>query len=303
MPIHSDKNLYPGVNAHLNSYLQNETGKWAGFHNEHVTDIARHLKEVLPSGYFAVSETSLQILGYDPEIDIEKKSYSRPDATVYQINPMPLVRSSTPTFAEATQPVLSLRILETLIDPEPMTGLVIYQAGEGGILGRPITRIELLSPSNMPSGSHNEQYLLKRMETLKSGLRLVEIDYLHQLPPIVKGIASYPKREIKSFPYLFLVTDPRPTLEQGRTDVYGIEIMERLPVINIPLAGADFAEFDFGKVYDTTYESSSFFRLVVDYAQDPPAFDKYTPEDQERIKELLEHIRKNASQGENEIGS
>jgi len=33
-----------------------------------------------------------------------------------------------------------------------------------------------------------------------------------------------------------------------------------------------------------------------------PVFEKYTPEDQERIQILLENIRKNAAQGENEIG-
>ena len=80
-------------------------------------------------------------------------------------------------------------------EEETLTGLVIYQAGEGSVLGRPITRIELLSPANKPPGSHHEQYMVKRLETLKSGLRLVELDYLHESHPVIQALPSYPGLE------------------------------------------------------------------------------------------------------------
>jgi hypothetical protein len=36
MPIHSNHNLYPGVNAHLNSLLQQKNGRWQSFHGAHI---------------------------------------------------------------------------------------------------------------------------------------------------------------------------------------------------------------------------------------------------------------------------
>jgi hypothetical protein len=60
MPIHSKTNLYPGINAHLNSFLQQEGGGWESFHAEHIIDLRRVLAQTLPRGYYAVAEKSLQ---------------------------------------------------------------------------------------------------------------------------------------------------------------------------------------------------------------------------------------------------
>ncbi len=37
MPLHSDKNLYPGINPHLNSYWQQPDSEWASFHTDYIT--------------------------------------------------------------------------------------------------------------------------------------------------------------------------------------------------------------------------------------------------------------------------
>ena len=69
MAIKFRKNIYNGVNAHLNSELQHESGAWEVFHSEHIPDIARAIDAVLPPGYLAETEHGLQIraIHYDEE--------------------------------------------------------------------------------------------------------------------------------------------------------------------------------------------------------------------------------------------
>lgn len=293
MAIHADENLYPGINAHLNSYLQNETGGWASFHGEHITDIKRAIDNQLPAGYFTRSEKSLQIGEFDAGSGQEKRSSLRPDVTVFEhgkpINPQL-------SIAETASPVDTLPIPETLSEEDDLTGLIIYQAGEGGLLGRPITRIELLSPANKPSGSHYGRYTLKRTQTLKSGLRLVEIDYLHEYPPIIHNLKNYSISEEGAYPYTILVSDPRPTFEQGKTDIYGFYVADKIPTINIPLAGADVVTIDFNAIYHFTFNNGKFFIILVDYAQDPPELDKYSAVDKTFIEKHLRIIREKQSQ-------
>ncbi len=295
MPLHADKNLYTGINVHLNSYLQNESGGWASFHGVHVTHLAEILDENLPPGYFARSEQSLQIGAFDPTSGTEQRSRTRPDVMLY---------SSTGNIGqktallEATSPTDSMLLTDTLPEEEALTGLMIYQAGEGSPLGRPVTRIELLSPANKPGGTHYEQYMVKRLQTLKSGLRLVEIDYLHQYPPIIPVLANYTRQEPNAAPYMILVSDPRPAFEKGITAFYAFHTDMPLPIINIPLAGADVVNTDFRAVYNRTFESARFFKLVADYAEDPVNLNTYTPEDQERIRQHLSRIRTSAQNGE-----
>lgn len=61
MAIQGTKNLYRGINAHLNSLLQNEPGDWEGFHSDHIADLRRLIDAQLPEGYYARNERSLQI--------------------------------------------------------------------------------------------------------------------------------------------------------------------------------------------------------------------------------------------------
>ena len=69
------KNQYLGINAHLHSFWQ-KMGGWKEFHTSHIVDLTRILKnDLLPLGYTAGIEDSLQIRregsddGY-PESDI-----------------------------------------------------------------------------------------------------------------------------------------------------------------------------------------------------------------------------------------
>ncbi|MBZ0298776.1 MAG: DUF4058 family protein, partial [Anaerolineae bacterium] len=211
MALQADRNLYPGINAHLNSFLQNESGGWRSFHAEHITDIAREVDQRLPSGYFTRSEKSLQIEDFDPGSGDQGRSRTTPDVTIYRQRTSH--RGLSQARIQEVVPSLTMPLPETLDEEDELTGLVIYQAGEGSILGRPITRLEPLSPANKRGGSHHEQYMHKRSETLKSGLRLVEIDYLHQTPPVIRVLPDYSSGAPGAVPYTILISDPRPTFE------------------------------------------------------------------------------------------
>ena len=66
MPIHARKNLYQGVNAHLHSYFQQEGG-WESFHAVHIVHLLEAVQELLPTGYRAFAEKSLQLSIFDPD--------------------------------------------------------------------------------------------------------------------------------------------------------------------------------------------------------------------------------------------
>jgi len=74
-PVRSIKNQYHGINAHLHSHWQS-VGGWNSFHSNHIADLLRLLRaKLLPMGYTAEIEPSLQIRRLDapagePESDI-----------------------------------------------------------------------------------------------------------------------------------------------------------------------------------------------------------------------------------------
>ncbi|HEY8602006.1 MAG TPA: hypothetical protein VIL85_26505 [Thermomicrobiales bacterium] len=58
---HSARNQYVGINPHLHSYWQGRGG-WSRFHTNHIADLLRALRPLLlPRGYDADIEPSLQI--------------------------------------------------------------------------------------------------------------------------------------------------------------------------------------------------------------------------------------------------
>ncbi len=285
MPIHFRENQYPGINAHLQSYLQNETGGWESFHADYITFLRVGLDNELPPGYVARSEMGLQISEIAPSQ--RQPSRSKPDIMIFQRG---VTTTQGRTDGIVARPTATYAISETLEPQETLTGLVIYQTGEGTPPGRAITRIEVLSPANKPGGSHHRAYIQKRTETLRAGLRLVELDFLHESRPIIHIIPSYPDHEEGARPYSIIVSDPRPSLDQGQTALYSFEVDQILEAISIPLAGADHLAFDFGAVYDQCYASSRFFGETIDYAQFPVRFERYSTADQQRIRARMQAI-------------
>jgi hypothetical protein len=285
MPIHSEKNLYPGVNAHLNSFLQDEDGGWESFHAEHIIDIERSLNQQLPSNYYAIAEKSLQI----SEIGLatEEIHRSRPDVAVYQLK-----QQTRLSVSPGAAPDLTLPLAAVLEDEDDyLTSIVVYRLESGKPPGNPVTRVEVLSPANKPPQSYYRQYMAKRLETLRAGLTLVEVDYLHESRPVINLLPSYADGEEGASPYTIVVSDPHPVPEQGQMHVYSFGVDEAIKIVEIPLAGKDRVTLDFGAVYHHTYEQSRFYNLVVDYEQEPLHFERYTEADRERIRQRIGEIR------------
>jgi hypothetical protein len=286
MPIHSDQNLYPGINAHLNSFLQQEDGGWESFHADHISQLRQALDAVLPSNYYAVSEKSLQVS--EMGLNVELSHRTRPDVTVFQTRSLNTLAASPAAVPTATLP------LSDVLDEEDdyLSSIVIFEFESGKLPGRPVTRIELLSPANKPGNAYYRQYVAKRRATLQAELCLVEIDYLHETRPLLYQFPSYPEGEEGAFPYLVLVSDPRPKLQEGHLDFYGISIDKPLPLVSIPLAGSDRITLNLNDAYQKTFENARLYRLVVDYAEEPVHFGRYQPDDQMKIRSLLEEIRR-----------
>jgi hypothetical protein len=90
------------------------------------------------------------------------------------------------------------------------------------------TRIELLSPSNK-QGEGYIQYREKRYAALKSVVALVELDFLHESPPVVKGLPLYPT-EPESYAYNITVSDPTPSFEVGTASTYAFGVDTPIPL-------------------------------------------------------------------------
>jgi hypothetical protein len=286
MAIRSNRNLYPGINAHLNSFLQSEGGGWESFHAHHIVDIATILDKHLPPNYYAAAEKSLQISQVSFAETITRQN--RPDVAIYQLSEQQTYQASS---SVAAAPIATLPLIETLEDEEEtITSVVIYEIEDGKIPGKAVTRIELLSPANKPGQGYYRQYMSKRTQALRSGLFMAEIDYLHESRPIIPTLPSYANGDEDAYPYLILVSNPHPKPEDGHIDIYGTKVDELLPIINIPLADAETVPLDLGAAYNQTFENARMLQVIVDYALLPERFERYTAEDQTRIQERMKVI-------------
>ncbi len=272
-------NPYNGINAHLNSLLQTPgTALWTAFHQMHITFLVQRLNRILPRHYRAVPEHSLQI-----KVDDDVRSRPRPDATLFQR--YAAERGNAPV---AAQPVWTADLTEDMTHEELYPAVVIRQADDL-LYGKVITRLELLSPSNKPGGSAHRVYQLRRIEAIQTGVPLVEIDYLHESRSPINSAPIYPVNE-GAFPYTITVTDPRPELGNGKIRGYAVHVDEPLPVVPIPLADDDVANFDFDALYQYAIGEEPWATVAavdVDMTTLPARFETYSAADQERIRAVM----------------
>lgn len=284
MPLYFPHNLYRGVNAHLHSYFQTYGG-WQGFHNNYIALLSGEISRHLPPGYIVDTEQSLQIRESDPNTGTPVRvRRPEPDLTIYHAAP---TSPSTQPFDQAV--TLTVPIMETLMLPEDLylSAIVIYEVQDDVAFGKPITQIEVFSPTNKPPGEGYEQYRDKRYACLKSGLKMVEIDYLHETLSPIGGIPSYRAQAEHAFPYYIAISDPYPSIQEKKTEIYGFHVDIPIPILNIPLAGQTTVQVDFGHPYHQTFELVNAYAQRVDYMALPAHFDTYTPADQERIKQVM----------------
>jgi len=279
------KNPYKGINAHLNSLLQtpsddDQPALWSSFHASHINHITDFLNDTLPNGYIALSEQSLQVR---TEVDNVIKR-PRPDVTVFEQSQPKITGTQSPSVT----PTWQAEITDTVVDEEFYMAVVIRELGEQGRLGKVVTRIELLSPSNMPHQSGYSAYRMKRIENLRSGIPLIEIDYLHEFESPIVNFPQYPHDE-NSTAYYIALNDPRPTWDEGTVKVFGSSVDEPLKSFPIPLTDEVELVFDIDAVYQHTFERHRYYTLV-DYGNIPQRFDTYSESDKLRVQAMMDKL-------------
>jgi hypothetical protein len=294
MAIHTLKNQYRGVNAHLHSKLQRESdtpSMFPAFHAALIINMVQTLNVILyPLGYQAVGEQSLQI-----RFDDVVGARPIPDLTIYD-SP----RTASPALAPATfvTPTLAISIEATLEKPQTYKAVIIYHSidtAEHGDFGKPIVRFEILSPTN--KSGDDSAYRYKRAIALETGLVLVELDYLHETPTPIKGLPHYPY-DTHSYPYNITISDPRQPIDKPSVFFYGFAVDVPLPVLKIPLVGEDILTYDFGIAYDLTFQGGLWGKQV-DYATEPERMHTYRADDQHTIRALMQTIQMASTSGQN----
>jgi Protein of unknown function (DUF4058) len=301
MAIHTLKNQYAGVNPHLNSLLQtpgnlaeSRVSLWPTFHSSHLVDLANILNDVLPSSYIARAEHSLQVKA-DYLVGVPRMHGPEPDVTIFG-------QSSGTVSGESVSAVAEPRVLlleKSLdIDEDFVKAVVIYHADDDSMLGKVVTRIELLSPSNMPGGAGYRAYRDNRNQALFSGIPLIEMHYLHELPYPLMDVPAYPTDK-ESRPYHIFVSDPRPSVKEGHLYDYGFDVDMSFPVVDIPLLNDEKVSFDFGAAYQHTFRRGRWgtWQNLVDYTQLPVRFHSYSSADQERIRRRMTAIAESHASG------
>lgn len=288
MPLHSRKNQYIGINAHLNSALQDEVAGWEGFHGSLISHLAELLDRLLPAGYLVDIQQSLQLREYHPDTGepiADRAATLKPDLLV-RGEPRERALAVPDPSHPATRPAMTLSVADTLgLDPALYLSAISVRVFEAGNqIGDAVTWIEILSPSNKPGGSGFWQYVQKRADVLRGGLALVEVDYIHERPPVLAAVPDYTRRAASGFPFTLIVSDPHPDLIAGQTAIYGFRVDDPIPTIDLPLRGEDTVRVDFGAAYNETFAGLRAYSARVDYEQLPTNFDRYDATDQARIQ-------------------
>ncbi len=286
--VHTIKNQYHGINAHLHSYMQHEGG-WDSFHSSHIVYLTSALKsKLLPMGYTAEVENSLQIRRYD-----EAAGRPESDVMILDTDSERVLQRTTPKSSRiSAQQVLAIPDvidIEEELSPYRAIGIYEYTTNPRD-RGEPVGWIELLSPSNKPGGQDASAYRTKRYKILQSGIVFVELDYLDASPPTFGRMAS--KKA-----YRIVVIDPRPAFLEGLVYPIEFDVDEPIPTIEIPLNAEDILKFDFNLPYQRTFEDLFYGIELVDYRQLPLNFNRYSRDNQTRITARMLAVLKAAGSG------
>jgi hypothetical protein len=287
MATTSRKNLYAGVNAHLQLMLpvndDPSPSMFPAFHSDHITYLTARLNSILPDHYIASTEQSLQIRTTD--FDNEQKWRGpEPDVGIYQQS-SPVGTSAWGHSALAiTEPTLELEFEPEFIDPDRILPSVVIH--EHHHLGRAVTRLELLSLGNKWGGSGYQAYMQNRSHALQSGTHLVEIDYFHTSPsPIMTllNLPVYPHPE--AHPYNIIVSI---TGRKIHTRIYGVEVDQSLPTaLPIPLLNNEQVCLDVQATYNEAFVNGRWGQLLnYEQALAPHDLATFRPDDQTRLEAL-----------------
>lgn len=254
------KSPFPGMDPYLEGDL------WQEFHDTLSNQIRAQLLPLLPPRYVALLEKRYVI--EDPGIDLVVVPGHRiiyPDVHVVHT-----VRETATLLDTAVEVTPRVRLVSHVPEELPQLSIEIRDIAKR----RLVTVIEILSPANK-HGKGLDQYLERRNDLLKTATHLLEIDLLRggerlplyggELPP-----AAY-------YIYLSRFT------QRPYTDVWPIQLRERLPAVPVPLLPPDEdVVLNLQAAIDACFQLVGYQRLL-DYTQAPPP-PPLAPEDTEWMR-------------------
>jgi len=241
---------------------------WTSVHTQLSVEIARQLAPKLRPRYVPLTETIFLLASMVDDDGVAVAATDLlPDVAVARSG-LPDRGGSGSVAAVAAAP---LRLSTVMPVRVPQVTVEIRDVEHR----RPVTAIEVLSPTNKREG--RRQYLRKRRRMLLSSAHLIEIDLLR------RGRRVPMQDPLPAAPYFALVSrvEDRPS-----TDVWPIQLVDRLPPILVPLLAGDAdVALDLQAAFSSVYDEFS-YDLTVDYTSPPRP--RLGPEDatwaQERIR-------------------
>jgi hypothetical protein len=242
---------FPGMDPYLEHPVL-----WEGVHARLIVVMANQLQPRLDPRYIASVEERVFIEGPQrriPDVWVQKA----PDAP--SLSTLPKAEADTAVVLEVEE----LEVREARIE--------ILDLYNGMKL---VTMIEVVSPTNKAAGPGRDSYLDKQRETLCRDCHLVEIDLLRRGRHVL-SIPDWRTQEVR--PYHSLVCVSRYP-QRNRFEVYPRRLRERLPRVNIPLAGTDpDVPLDVQAALEQVYSDGRYLRRL---RYDEPCKPRLAPRDQ-----------------------
>lgn len=254
-------NPFPGMNPFFEQ-------QWRDAHTSLITYLRDALQEVLPADLLARSEEETVVMGAG-----ETPAAFRPDVQVRE--PWVLKEPAAAAVAPLRPPSAAAEPIRVRLEEEIERWLEIRDA-----LGRLITVIEWLSPSNKLESAERERYQRKRRGFIRSGVNLVEIDLVRQGMPVFPEAVRSVLRRAGACYGVCVFRAERP----AEQEVYPIRLRERLPAIRVPLRATDAdVVVDLQPLIDRCHERGRYHLLQYRLDLDPPL----APEDAAWVGQIL----------------
>ena len=207
------RNPFPGMNPFFEQ-------RWRDAHARLLVHLCETVQEQFPADLVAATEEEVVAIGAG-----ESARTFRPDVQLRD----PWSGSSSDDWRLAEEATATAPI-HVFMDDEVERWIEIRDD-----VGRLITVIELLSPTNKLELSERDRYDVKRRMFVGGGANLVEIDLVRQGSPVFPDQIRETMRQAGA---CYGVCVFRTTHPNGR-EVYPIRLRERLPAIRVPLRPTD----------------------------------------------------------------
>jgi hypothetical protein len=143
---------------------------------------------------------------------------------------------------------------------------------------RPITLVDVVSPTNKTTAAGRAAYLKKRTDAKNSNTSLVEIDLVLQGQPML----DYSREGLPEWDHAVTVTR---STQPERYEIYTATLQKRLPRFRLPLAPDDRdTVLDLQAAFTRCYDQGS-FAAKVDYHRDPVT--RLTDENRKWLGDIL----------------